>query len=54
MSVSCVQEVVEEAGQRPGPEVITLFSCPTQLSTMFILLINVKCQQLLAFEHLLA
>ena len=26
----------------PGPEVIKLFSCSTQLSTEFILLINVK------------
>ena len=26
----------------PGPEVIKLFSCPTQLSTKFIMLINVK------------
>ena len=28
----------------PGPEVIKLFSCSTQLSTKFILLINVKMQ----------
>ena len=28
--------------QRPGPEVIKLFSYSTQLSTKFILLINVK------------
>ena len=27
---------------RPGPQVVKLFSCPTQLSTKFILLINVK------------
>ena len=27
---------------KPGPEVIKLFSCSTQLSTKFILLINVK------------
>ena len=27
---------------RPGPEVIKLFSCSTQLSTKFILPINVK------------
>ena len=27
---------------RPGPEVIKLFSCSTQLSTKFIMLINVK------------
>ena len=26
----------------PGPEVIKLFSCSTQLSTKFILLINIK------------
>ena len=29
-------------GMKPGPEVIKLFSCSTQLSTKFILLINVK------------
>ena len=29
-------------GIRAGPEVIKLFSCSTQLSTKFILLINVK------------
>ena len=29
-------------GFRPGPEVIQLFSCSTQLSLKFILLINVK------------
>ena len=28
--------------QSPGPKVIKLFSCSTQLSTKFILLINVK------------
>ena len=28
--------------QRPGPVVIKLFSCSTQLSMKFILLINVK------------
>ena len=28
--------------KQPGPEVINLFSCSTQLSTKFILLINVK------------
>ena len=38
----------------PGPEVIKLFSCPSQLSMKFFLLINVKCQQLLAFQHLCA
>ena len=27
---------------KPGPEVIKLFSCSTQLSTKFILVINVK------------
>ena len=27
---------------KPGPEVIKLFSCSTQLSTIFIPLINVK------------
>ena len=29
------------SSHRPGPEVIKLFSCSTQLSTKFILLINV-------------
>ena len=29
-------------GLRPGPEVIKLFSCSTQLSLKFLLLINVK------------
>ena len=28
--------------KRPGPEVIKLFSCSTQLSMKFILLINVE------------
>ena len=28
--------------EKPGPEVIKLFSCSTQLSTKFILFINVK------------
>ena len=32
----------KEIGKIPGPEVIKLFSCSTQLSTKFILLINVK------------
>ena len=30
------------AGWNPGPEVIKLFSCSTQLSMKFFLLINVK------------
>ena len=32
-----------------GPEVIMLVSCSTQLSMKFNVLINVKCQQSLAF-----
>ena len=32
-----------------GPEVIKLFSCSTQLSMKFFLLINLKCQRLLTF-----
>ena len=32
-----------------GPEVIKLFSCSTQLSIKFFLLINVKMPKLLAF-----
>ena len=35
-------ELLSDAQERPGPEVIKLFSCSTQLSTKFILLINVK------------
>ena len=34
-----------ENSSNPGPEVIKLFSCSTQLSMKFIVLINVKCQQ---------
>ena len=34
---------------QPGPEVIKLFLCSTQVSMKFFLIINVKCQQLLAF-----
>ena len=41
-----------EEAQEPGPEVIKLFSCSTQLRMKIFLLINVKIQQLLAFEHL--
>ena len=33
---------VKQFGTRSGPEVIKLFLCSTQLSTKFILLINVK------------
>ena len=36
------EERLKQILQLPGPEVITLFSCSTQLSTKFILLINVK------------
>ena len=35
-----MKKVLKNSG--PGPEVIKLFSCSTQLSTKFILLINVK------------
>ena len=35
-------ETLCDTGTRPGPEVINLFSCSTQLTTTFILLINVK------------
>ena len=34
--------IAEQAGFIPGPEVIKLFSCSTELSTKFILLINVE------------
>ena len=33
---------IDTSSERPGPEVIKLFSCSTQQSTKFILLINVK------------
>ena len=33
----------------PGPKIIELFSCSTQLSKKFILLINIEIHQLLAF-----
>ena len=36
-------------GIQSGPGVIKLFSYSTQLSTKFILLIMLKCQQLLTF-----
>ena len=32
----------DNVGMGPGPEVIKLFTCSTQLSTKFILLLNVK------------
>ena len=38
---SCVL-YIHDYNIRPGPEVIKLFSCSTELSTKFILLINVK------------
>ena len=44
--IICDYKVIFENGNfslsRPGPEVIKLFSCSTQLSTKFFLLINVK------------
>ena len=42
--------IITEINHFPGPEVIKLFSCSTQLSMKFSLLIYMlKCQQLLAF-----
>ena len=38
----CGSERVVHCLPRPGPEVIKLFSCSTQLSMKFSLLINVK------------
>ena len=38
---------------QPGPKVI-FFPCSFQLSTKFILLKMLKCQQVLAFKHLLS
>ena len=40
-------------GIKPRFEVIKLFSCSTELSMQFIQLM-LKCQQLLAFQHLFA
>ena len=38
-----IYQYASESKQRvPGPKIIKLFSCSTQLSTKFILLINVK------------
>ena len=34
--------LVQDSNTLPGPEVIKLFSCSTQLSMKFLLLINVK------------
>ena len=38
----------------PGPEVKSPFSCLTQLSMKVVMLINLKCKQLLPFQNLLA
>ena len=40
----CAAEMVKEidSSTDPGPQVIKLFSCSTQLSMKFIMLINVK------------
>ena len=45
--VSCTPDEKIQVNPRfkPGPEVIKLFSCSTQLSMKFILLINVKNSQ---------
>ena len=34
--------IMEANTMNPGPEVIKLFSCSTQLRTIFILLVNIK------------
>ena len=38
----------------PGPQVIKLFSCSTQLSTKFILLINVKMPTIVGILKLIS
>ena len=43
--LTCILSLRMNSGfitSRPGPEVLKLFSCSTQLSMQFILLINVK------------
>ena len=40
---------VELVIRKPGPGVIKLFSCSTQLSTKFQLLINTKYRQIMKF-----
>ena len=42
MMVFTADDLCKESESRSGPEVIKLFSYSTQLSTKFILLINVK------------
>ena len=39
---TCIIHLKKNCLKRPGPEVIKLFPCSTQLSMKFILLINVK------------
>ena len=40
--LSAIPSCIKQCGSRSGPEVIKLFPCSTQLSTKFILFINVK------------
>ena len=49
MAQTLVAEVRLDCPLRPGPEVITLFSCSTQLSTKFQLLIKLKYRQMKKF-----
>ena len=49
MFILCISYDFSKSTKLLGPEVIQLFSCSTQLSMKFIMLIDVKCQQLMAF-----
>ena len=40
--LDCMMVILASSWQKPGPEVIKLFTCSTHLSMNFILLINVK------------
>ena len=42
MCQHCVYKLSDANSKSPGPEVIKLFSCSTQLSTKYILLISVR------------
>ena len=44
--------VTSQVRLKPGPEVVKLFSCSTQLSTKFQLLIKTKYQQIKKFRAL--
>ena len=47
--IHCILIMLDTQIKSPGPEVIKLFSCSTQLSMKVFLLINVKMPKMLAF-----